>query len=168
MKDDRMSKTPKRRQTFEDKMKKALNKKFHTLMSKLGMDLDDKAEILKQYDVTSSRELTPAQLIEICDFLDKRLNPAAAVLDKARKRVMAAIGKWLKDNGKFSDAKIIKGIACRAAGSASFNNISLTKLQAIYNTFGTKNKVKGNTDIIIEEYANQIISQSINKTLGNC
>ena len=164
---ERMGTPPRKRKvrtTFVDRTTESLIKKFHTLLTRLGMDTNDKAAILFKYGVTSTRALTPAQLIEACDYLDKLLNPDANKLDLQRKRVMAAIGKYLRNKGEFQNATIIKAIACRAAGCDTFNKISSTKLQAIYATFCQYNKVKSSTDTIIEGY----VALASSDILGKC
>jgi hypothetical protein len=82
--------------TFEEKQIKGLIKKFHTLLGRTGGGTEAKEAILSAYGVASSRDLSAAQLIEICNSLDRLLNPQLAELDKHRKRLMASIGAWLR------------------------------------------------------------------------
>lgn len=55
--------------------------------------------------------------------------------DRWRKRVMAAIGGWLRLQGKPQGAVYIIGIAERSAGGTPFNAIRVSKLRAIYYEF---------------------------------
>ena len=64
----------------------------------------------------------------------------SAVQEKRRKRVMAAIGGYLKATGKESNATVIKGIACRATGHTDFNKIPRERLRNLVAAFN--NKVK--------------------------
>lgn len=75
--------------------------------------------------------------------------------DTWRKRVMAAIGGWLRQSEELgirncesargliplSDGARIKAIACRAAGRKAFNEITLSELRAVYAEFLNKQKV---------------------------
>ena len=134
--------------TFSEKQKTGLLKKYHTLVGRCGIDKETQQMMLVQnYGVTSSRDLTAAQLLELCDLLDRELNPeleetwrAASLLDKARKRVLGAIGGWLKANNLQSDINIIKKIACRAAKATSFNAIGKERLNSLYAAFNNRKK----------------------------
>jgi hypothetical protein len=121
--------------TFEEKQKNGLIKKFHTLLGKAGIDNSGKEAILWSYSAQSTSDLTVAQLIDVCGKLDEQLNPSFAVLDKHRKRLMAAIGGWLRSIDKAQSAELIKGIACRASGHKHFNQIPKNRLISLYNAF---------------------------------
>lgn len=58
-------------------------------------------------------------------------------LDQARKRLIAALFSYLK-NEKPS-LEYVKAVACNAAKVDRFNDISLAKLKSLYRIFGTKN-----------------------------
>jgi hypothetical protein len=89
--------------------------------------------------VESSRELTARDLMELCDKLEKTLNPGFAEMDKWRKRLIASINGWLEAMGRRgSNIKMIKAVACRASGKDRFNDIPLDRLRSLYNAFRNK------------------------------
>lgn len=114
---------------------KWLLKKFHSLCFRLNMTAEDKLALLSAYGVESSVDLSNEELTELCDRLNAALNPEDAKRDKMRKRVLAAIGGWLRLIGKEEGMAYIKSVACRAAGTDNFNKISLERLTTIYNMF---------------------------------
>lgn len=128
-------------QTTADKQKSSLIKRFHTLIGKAGVNAENKAIILAQYGVDSSKDLEVKDLIEICNALDYQANPELAQIDRWRKRLMAAVFGWLGKMGKH-DAKpeLVKAIACRAAGVDRFNQIPLERLRSLYYAFGKKSR----------------------------
>lgn len=120
---------------------KWLLKKFHTLCSRLRMDAEMKLALLSDYGVESSKDLTNTELTELCDRLNNILNPEDAKRDRMRKRVIAAIGGWLRLIGKGEEGiDYIKGVACRAAKVNNFNHISLDRLTTIYSMFLKRQK----------------------------
>ena len=120
---------------------KWLLRKFHSLCYRLNLSADDKLAMLSAYDVESSVDLSNAELTELCDRLNEILNPKDAKLDKMRKRVLAAIGGWLRMIGKGDEGmNYIKGVACQAAKVDNFNKISLERLTTIYNMFLKKQR----------------------------
>lgn len=127
--------------TITQQSQKWLLKKFHTLCTRLNMDADMKLALLSGYGVESSKDLSNAELTELCDHLNEILNPEDAKRDKMRKRVIAAIGGWLRLIGKGDEGiGYIKGVACQAAKVDSFNKITLERLTTIYNMFLRKQK----------------------------
>jgi hypothetical protein len=127
-------------QTLTDKEQTRLVKKFHTLLGRYGIDNDTKLDILQQYNVTSSKYMNCGQLLEVCSRLEKMHDPKAAEMDRWRKRLMGAIGGWLRAMNRIDSAQIIKGIACRAAGKDSFNAIPAEQLRSLYSAFKNKQK----------------------------
>ena len=125
-----------------DAIHRDLLKKYHTLCTVLGMTDADKEATLAAYGVDSSRDLDTHDLVDLCAKLSDEANKKAGTddMDKLRKRVMAAIGGWLKSEGKFSSATIIKAIACRATGHSEFNKIPRERLRNLIGAFN--NKVK--------------------------
>lgn len=125
-----------------DKIHKGILKKFHTLCSVLGMTEDEKRTLVQSYGVDSSRDMDTHDLVDVCAILSEKANrkTGADDIDKLRKRVMAAIGKYLQMLGKESNASIIKGIACRATGYENFNKIPRERLRNLIGAFN--NKVK--------------------------
>lgn len=127
--------------TVTAQQQKCLLKKFHTLCARLNMDADMKLALISGYGVESSKDLTNAELLELCDHLNEILNPEDAKTDKMRKRVIAAIGGWLRMIGKGDEGiNYIKGVACQAAKVDNFNKIPLERLTTIYNMFLRKQK----------------------------
>lgn len=142
--------------TLLDKEHSRLVKKFHTLLGKARIDNEGKSEILAAYGVTSSKDLDIYQLLEICEKIDELANPAAHDLDKARKRLMAAIGGWLKAmHLNEYGANHIKAIACRAAQRETFNQIPLEQLRSLYSAFNKKQRdLKEVTEITTDTLIN--------------
>lgn len=110
-------------------------KRYHTLCTRLNMGHKHKEMILESFGVESSLDLTIADLQAICTELDKQLNPKPSQTDKWRKRVMAAIGGWLRLVRKEQNAEIIKAIACRATGYKHFDEIPKARLANLYAAF---------------------------------
>lgn len=115
--------------TITQQNQKWLLKKFHTLCARLNMDAEMKLALLSGYGVESSKDLSNVDLMKICDELNDILSPQDAKRDRMRKRVIAAIGGWLRLIGKGNEGvDYIKGVACRAAKIGNFNQISLDRL----------------------------------------
>jgi hypothetical protein len=126
--------------TFIEKQQKGLLKKFHVLLGKAGIGQEGKEAILSSYGVESSRDLTAKDLLDVCSRLEMELNPELAEQDRWRKRVMAAVGGWLRSSGREENATYIKGVACRAAGRDDFNGIPVAALRNLYYEFKNKQK----------------------------
>lgn len=60
-------------------------------------------------------------------------------LDKARKRLIAAIFGNLEQRGITENMDYVKRIACKGAKEKQFNDIPLHKLKDLYNRFKNKN-----------------------------
>lgn len=125
-----------------DQIHRGLLKKFHTLCSVLHMTEDQKKGLLSSWGVESSRDLDQHQLIDICAKLSEMVNKkqGKATLDQLRKRVIAAIGGWLRATYQSQGISKIKGIACRATGYDDFNKIPRERLYNLIAAFN--NKVK--------------------------
>lgn len=145
-------------QTTVDKQKNALIKKFHTLIRKMGITPENKELILAQYNVTSSKDLSVHELIEVCNALDYQAYPALAETDRLRKRLIASIGGWMKAMNIDGNIDTIKGIACRAAGQRSFNAIPTERLRSLYYAFGKKQKDLAFVDKVTAEVIEQLTS----------
>lgn len=141
-----------------DEIHRGILKKFHTLCHVLGLTDDEKRTIVESYGVESSRDMDTHDLIDVCASLAEQANKqtGTADLDKLRKRVMAAIGSYLRTVGKVSNASVIKGIACRATGYADFNKIPRERLRNLVGAFN--NKVKDTQSV--EDIANALMLQS--------
>ncbi|HBL73853.1 MAG: hypothetical protein A2W90_14520 [Bacteroidetes bacterium GWF2_42_66] len=126
--------------TINDKQQTWLLRRFHTLCTRIGMEDYEKRTMIESYGVSSSRDLNCVQLDELIKKLEIIANPALADMDKWRKRVMAAIGGWMKITGHETNAVLIKSIACRATGHKSFNDIPRERLINVYYAFLKKQK----------------------------
>ena len=110
--------------------KKQLIKRWHSLLNSLGIDNATKEILLAQYGVSSSTELDVWQLKQLCNSLQKD-DPR----DAARKRLLKILKDWAQLKGIREDIEYLKGIAERAAGGTSFNQITLARLNSLYNAF---------------------------------
>ena len=123
-----------------DSVHKNLLKKYHALCAAVGMTTGEKDALLSAYNVESSRDLDTHDLVDICAELSKRADKTNKERDRLRKQCMAAIGAWLRIEGKASNTSIIKGIACRATQQDDFNKIPKERLRNLVYLFN--NKVK--------------------------
>lgn len=124
-----------------DATHKRLIKQYHTLASMLAMSEDQRATLLASLGVTSSRQLTQPQLIELCSTLSSELakRDDRNALDPLRKRLIAAIGAYIELIGyQRTNIALIKSIATRAAGVTRYNDIPPHKLRALYGAFTRK------------------------------
>lgn len=127
-------------QTIMDKTKTLILKKFHTMCGKAGINEDQKREMIAAYGVSSSRDLTARELLDLCDAIDGVMNKEAVETDKWRKRIIASIFGWRKAMGKETSMTEVKAIACRAADVEYFNAIPLERLRSLYYAFSKKTK----------------------------
>lgn len=146
--------------TFEDKQKNQLIKKFHILLSMTHMDDEDKRDLLmKNYGVDSSKNLRVAQLVDVCSYLERVLNPKIMTQDRLRKRVIASICGYLDSLGDYEyDLETVKRIACRASKCSNFNAINETKLRSIYNAFLHYKRAM----IRVKEYTEELLTTQNN------
>jgi len=148
-------------QTTVDKQKNALLKRFHTLIGKAGVSAENKAIILAQYGVESSKDLEVTELIEVCNALDYQVNPELAQTDRWRKRLLAAVFGWLHKMGKHeASAELVKAIASRAANVDRFNQIPLERLRSLYYAFGKKSRDLDFVSKITADEIDNLISQN--------
>lgn len=143
---------------------KRLVRKYHTLCSALGMTQDERESILEPYGVEHSTDLDDHDLLDLCASLerqaDERKAAKAAELDRMRKQLIAAIGGWLKADGRYSDINVIKGVATRAAGIADFNKIPKERLRNLIHAFNNKTKdIRGVETTIIALHSGETITQ---------
>lgn len=127
-------------QTLMDKQQKFLVKKFHILLGKAGVDEGGKRTMLAAYGVESSRELDARDLLDLCNKLELMTSEKARREDMWRKRLMAAIGGYLRAMCQEQNAARIKAIACRASEADDFNRIPLERLRSLYYAFTNKAK----------------------------
>lgn len=119
---------------------KQLIKKFHTLLAKAGVDSDGKAVILAAYGVTSSKDMTGAQLEEACAGLERMADPRKEEADRLRRRLIAAIASYLEATGRPHDIATVKAVACRAARRRDFNRIPPDRLRSLYGAFTARRR----------------------------
>jgi hypothetical protein len=122
------------------------------------------AAIIEGYGVESSADINNDDLMNICRALEKRLDSNAVKLDRLRKQVIAAIGGWLRMQGKPENIADIKAIACRATKSDNFNRIPPERLRNVYNAFLNKQK---DSRMIDELVSMAIYSQSEQRQIPN-
>lgn len=134
--------------TFMDTQKNALLRKFHALLRKAGVNNEEKMVMLASYGVQSSKDMSVYELTELCHKLDMRTNKSAAEANKWRKRVMAAIGGYLRAMGQDGNANMIIAIACRASRYSDFNSIPVDQLRSVYNAFKNRTKAIETVDTL--------------------
>lgn len=102
-------------------------------------------------------EKYPAQYRRMRAELTPKLNEKQAAqderLDKARKRLMAAIFENIRHTAPGAGADYVKRVACRGAGETRFNDIPLPTLKNLYNRFKNKN-LKRQVDELVKEMIN--------------
>lgn len=131
-------------------LKKALIKKYHALCSHLRLDDIAREGILSKYGAESSRELTTAQLMEVCNALNAKCLGHDNETDSLRKKVIGTIIGYLEKNKEgFSlwdsrtKVEYAKGTALRASGmQKSFNRIPADTLRSIWSQFNNMQKNK--------------------------
>lgn len=133
-----------------DNIHRGLLKKFHTLCSVLGMSADEKRLIVESYGVESSRDIDTHALVDLCATLSAKAENNRQG-DQLRKRLMGAIGEWLRKTGKESSPKLIKGIACHASGYDNFNSIPPQRLRSLTEAFRHKIKDIDSVEILTSE-----------------
>lgn len=127
-------------QTLMEKQQKILLKKFHTLLGKAGIDEDGKLAMLSAYGVTTSKDLSAHELLDLCNKIELMIDKRAQQEDVWRKRVIAAIFGWRRAMSDTATMDEVKAIACRAAETKNFNDIPLERLRSIYYAFTKKQK----------------------------
>lgn len=147
-------------QTIADKQRNLLLKKFHTLLGVAGIDQENKEVILAQYGVESSRDLSIAQLTEVCSLVEGMVHPEINETNQWRRRVIATIGSWLRKLGKDNNIDHIKAIACRATGTSKFNDITTDRLRSLYYAFGKKVKDLNFAERATLETINELVSSN--------
>lgn len=152
-------------QTFIEKQKNVLLRKFHALLGRAGVNANGKEAMLASYGVSTSKDLTVYELTELCGKLDQQINIDASESDRWRKRLIAAVGGYLTAMGKPCDNLLeIKAIACRAAQTDNFNRIPLERLKSLYNAFKNRENDLKEIDKITGELLMSVgISRSANK-----
>jgi len=123
---------------------------FHAMLANAGL-MAQKPDMLASYGVSSTLDLTEAELDQLMDKLREVHSKKQKDLEAARRRVMAAIGAYLRREGRPEHVANIKAIALRAAGCDDFNKIPLSKLRAIYSEFVKQNRAGKSAQMITSE-----------------
>jgi hypothetical protein len=124
-----------------EKENRRLVKKYHVLCGRLGLTEEDRRAMLTaNYGAVSSLDLTEAELMELCDALDRQLRPEAGEMDRWRKRLLGAIFGYFKAIGRATDMAEVKRVACRAAEATEFNRIPIERLRSLYSAFRKRHK----------------------------
>jgi hypothetical protein len=126
-------------------------RKFYALLAQ--MPYNEKEELVLQFTNNRTDSLSAmsdaefgAMMAMMEGFVKANTLAAHAPdMDTWRKRVMAAIGGWLRMCNTTHTADSIKAIACRASGRKAFNDITLSELRAVYAEFNNKQKVAQRT-----------------------
>jgi len=154
--------------TITETTHRNLIKKFHTLLSKHGINNDAKYAMIATYGRESSKDLTVSQLIELCDAIEQKQptpeNDQAKEMSKLRKKLMAAIYAWRKSMGAHETSEeLVKGIACRAADipegyalNNRFNSIPKARLHSLYNAFVKMAKDMGTVKELTQEMIDKL------------
>lgn len=109
-------------------------KKLMTLMSKEGVT-NQRAGIISAFThgrTDSAKNLSPNEIDVLCDFYERN---SQEVLNRKRKRVIAAIFGMFKKMNKTVTTEYVKAIACRASRYERFNDIPSTRLDSLYSAF---------------------------------
>jgi hypothetical protein len=121
--------------TPTDKRKNGLIKKYHALIRDAKISEEQKFILLSNWNVSSSKDMTVEQLIQVCEFLDHLVDPELAELEKWREWVRTCVKSYGKVMGANYTDEYAEGIVCAATKIDNFNDISKKRLQGIYNHF---------------------------------
>lgn len=129
-------------------------KKLMTLLSNEGL-MEKRAEIIYEWThgrTTSAKELTEAEIAGMCVVLQK---DSFELLDKKRKRLIAAIFGVHKRMNRETNINYVKAVACRAAKVDNFNRIPAQRLDSLYNAFLKMEKDLDFTGKMLDGYLNE-------------
>jgi len=134
---------------MKTKTGKSVHARFYALLVK--MPGATKEDIVTQYIESGSlSELLlnrPRDYERMIERMRQELSTTKIPdLDAHRKRLIAAIGGWLRAMGQKETISIIKAIACRAAKHDTFNSIPIEQLRSLYAAFGKKQKDLANVE----------------------
>ncbi len=135
-----------------------LNKLF-ALLNKEGLT-EQRAGIIYHFTdgrTSSAKELTPAELDEMCDVLSKSTLNQMDELNKKRKRLIASIFGTFKLANRKVSMEYVKAIACRAAKEQNFNHIPPARLDSLYNAFLNAQKDLQFCKKLVEGFINEQI-----------
>lgn len=112
-----------------------LIKKYHVLVGKLKMSDDDKLTLLRQWGVESSKDMSDAQLIQLCKLLESFSTVEETELQKWQKWTRQMVQSAARSVGMNYNDAYAEAILCRATGCKSFQSIPKHRLIAMYNQF---------------------------------
>ena len=124
-----------------------------------GIDDDMRAELAYQFSTCRTShisELKSTEASELIGRLKRNQGRTDTALDVWRKRLMAAVGAYLRAFGYSESAAAIKTIACRAAGMPNadcFNQSPLERLRGLYNAFRNQVRDRDSVTDLTEELA---------------
>lgn len=132
--------------------KNKLIKKYHILIGKVGMSDEDKQTLLAQWNVTTSKDMSIDQLLQLCNLLEKFTSPEESELAKWQKWARDMVKSYGKSLGMTYTDAYAEAIICRSTGKKSFGSISKNRLVGIYNQFKKAKSDKSTIqNIIIED-----------------
>lgn len=139
--------------------RKSLLRKYHWVCSELGLSKEEKDAIKEGLGVKSSRNFSIDQLKQLIDRLQSGKDYSQSYDpegDLWRKRVIAAIGAWLRIANRTETPEVIKAIACRATRYENFNKIPVSRLRDIYYGFSRKAKTTKGTLEVMDDIVSQL------------
>ena len=116
---------------------------------KQGIDDETRAELAYQFSTCRTTHIGELKSTEAADLIGRSM-------DVWRKRLMAAVGAYLRAFNYTESPAAIKAIACRAAGMPNadcFNQIPLDRLRGLYNAFRNAARDRHSVDDVTEELA---------------
>ena len=144
---------------------KEQNRRLWWIAGQLGISREAMADIVLEFTngrTSHTSELSFLECRELTAFLHNTLtehklrenaatridqkpdnDPERLTLDRKRKGVIRAIFRWFELRGQQPTMEYVKGVACRAAGKTSFNEISPAELSRIYAEFCKKQRTVG-------------------------
>lgn len=134
-----------------DKVQRDLIRKYHAVAHEAGLSDAEKSAILECYGVTSSRDLSQHQLIDVIASISSRMD---VLRDRLRKRLIASIGRYLRTIGYEENIHTIKATAERAAG-CPFNRIPPERIRSLIYAFNHKVRDLEMVETLTQEWLQQ-------------
>lgn len=127
--------------TSDEKHRAWLLRRYYNLCRRFDLEECERKEILQAYKVENSVDLDKNQLIEICEILERLINPKMPETEAMRRKVIASIGGLLKTLNVEENINMIKVMACNKAGHISFDEIPICKLRKIDREYRDQQKL---------------------------
>lgn len=148
-----------------NKIQRDLIRKYHAVAASAGLSDADRAALLEGYGVSSSRDLTQHELIDLIATITARMDSER---DRLRKQLMASIGRYLRTAGYPESLEMIKAVAVRASGCESFNKIPPERLRSLAYAFTHKmsdlTRVEAMTDETLRDIREWVKSHKSSNT----